>query len=87
MVYQGKGDTSWKEKFESQYSREQRDHMSPAQKNIAIKEILDDAQVNSGNSVEHVTHALSKDDKIVSDMISSMDGVTDSTVEVNNYSG
>jgi len=35
-------DNSWKDKFESQYSRAERDAMSTQQKNRAIKEILDD---------------------------------------------
>jgi len=42
MIGANRYDHSWKDKFESQYSREERDAMSTTQKNKAIKEILDD---------------------------------------------
>lgn len=69
MVSQGKHDTSWKDKFESKYSKDEIDSMSQYQKDKAIKEILDDGQKKAGDSVAHQSHALSKDDKVVTDLM------------------
>ena len=69
MVSQGKWDSSWKEKFESQYSREEIDSMSQLQKENAIKEILDNGDKMAGDRTFRSTHHLNKDDKVVTDLM------------------
>lgn len=41
MISANKYDSSWKDKFESMYSRAEIDAMTPLQKDRAVKEILD----------------------------------------------
>lgn len=69
MVSQGKFDASWKDKFESKYTSEEIGSMSTMQKDKAIKEILDDGDKMAGDRVAHTNHKLSKDDKIVADLM------------------
>ena len=77
MVSANNYDASWKDRFESQYSREEIDSMSPLQRRRAVKEILDDGARVEGENV-YREHHKSTDDKAVGAMLGSINGVKSS---------
>lgn len=79
MVSANKADSSWKDRFESLYSAEERGTMSPTQKERAIKEILDENSRQVGSKVYKHEHQMTKTDKDVTDALGHSDGVKTST--------
>ena len=62
--------------------------MSQLQKENAIKEILDNGDKMAGDRAFRSTHHLNKDDKVVTDLMGSVDGgMSGSEVKVDNESG